>query len=358
MACPFGGAGERMYRTGDVVRWNPDGQLVFVGRADAQVKIRGFRIELGEIETVLGGYAGVGQAVAVAREDQAGARRLVAYVVPAAGVSGLDAQALRRYAGEVLPDYMVPVGGRGPRRAAADRQRETRPGGAARTGPGRADGVPGAADPAGGDPVRIFADVLGVERAGIDDGFFDLGGDSILAMRLVSRIRAVLDVELPVRAVFETPTVAGIAAALDEAIGDGPPGSGAPGACGELVPASFAQQRLWFLNRLEGRSATYNVPWAIRLRGALDPDALGQALNDVVGRHESLRTVFTEVDGVAVQQVRDMPAAGIELKASPVTEDDLAAAVDAAAGEGFDLACAEPLVRATVRGRAGVRRVG
>ena len=112
------------------------------------------------------------------------------------------------------------------------------------------------------------------------------------------------------------------------------------------MPASFAQQRLWFLNRLEGRAPTYNVPWAIRLSGALDLGALGQALNDVAGRHESLRTVFTEVDGVAVQQVRDLSAAGIELKVSPVAAGELAAALDAAAGEGFDLASAEPLVRA------------
>ena len=138
-----------------------------------------------------------------------------------------------------------------------------------------------------------------------------------------------------------------MAAALDEASGMVRPGLvRRERADAEPLPASFAQQRLWFLNRLEGRSATYNIPVALRLRGALDPDALEQALNDVVGRHESLRTVFTEVDGTAVQQVRDMPGAGIELKASPVAEDELAEALDAAAGEGFDLACAEPLIRA------------
>ena len=347
VACPFGGAGERMYRTGDVVRWGTGGQLVFVGRVDEQVKVRGFRIELGEIETVLAAHAGVAQAVAVAREDAAGGRRLVAYVVPAAGVSGLDPVVLRRYAGEVLPDYMVPaavvvldalpltVNGK------LDRAALPEPGLAA----GTAFREP--RTPQEEILCAIFADVLGVERAGVDDGFFDLGGDSIVAMRLVSRIRAVLDVELPVRAVFETPTVAGVAAALDAASGVVRPALvRQQRAEGELVPASFAQQRLWFLSRLEGRSATYNVPWAIRLSGTLDPGALEQALDDVIGRHEVLRTVFTEVDGAAVQQVRDLPSAGIELKASPVTENELTAALEGAAGEGFDLACAESLVRA------------
>ena len=346
VACPFGGRGERMYRTGDVVRWDPDGQLVFVGRADEQVKVRGFRIELGEVEAVLGAHAGVAQAVAVAAEDAAGARRLVAYVVAAAGVGGVDAQALRRYAGEVLPDYMVPAAV-----VVLDALPLTVNGKVDRAALPAPDLTAGAVYREPRTPQEeilctIFADVLGLERAGIDDGFFDLGGDSILAMRLVSRIRVVLGMELPVRAVFETPTVAGVAAALDAATGVVRPALVRQDrAEGELVPASFAQQRLWFLNRLEGRAPTYNVLWAVRLRGVLDHGALGQALDDVAGRHESLRTVFAEVDGVAVQQVRDVPAAGIELKVSQAAGGGLTAAVDAAAGEGFDLACAEPLVR-------------
>jgi amino acid adenylation domain-containing protein len=347
VACPYGDPGERMYRTGDLVRWNRGGQLVFVGRADAQVKIRGFRIELGEIEAVLGGHAGVAQAVTVAIEDPAGARRLVAYAVPAPGVSALDPAALRRYAGEVLPDYMVPsaivvldalpltVNGKldraalpAPDLAALTAFREPR-------------------TPQEEILCTVFADVLGVERAGVDDGFFDLGGDSILAMRLISRIRAALDVELPVRAIFETPTVAGIARALGEATGHVRPALvRQKRAEGELVPASFAQQRLWFLNRLEGRSHTYNMPVALRLRGALDQDALEQALADLVGRHESLRTSLTEVDGIAAQRLLDPEVARPRIRAVRMPEGELEAAVDAAAREGFDLTCAEPLMRA------------
>ena len=160
----------------------------------------------------------------------------------------------------------------------------------------------------------IFADVLGVERAGVDDGFFDLGGDSIVAMRLVSRIRAVLDVELPVRAVFETPTVAGVAAALDAASGVVRPALvRQQRAEGEPVPASFAQQRLWFLSRFEGRSATYNVPWAIRLSGTLDPARWNKRWTTSSAAREPAHR-FTEVDGAAVQQVRDLDTAGIELR--------------------------------------------
>ena len=345
VACPYGRPGERMYRTGDVARWNGDGQLFFVGRADNQVKVRGFRIELGEVEAVLAGHAGVGQAVALARQDQPGERRLVAYVVPAAGMSAPDPRALQQHVAEVLPDYMVP---------AAVVVLDALP----LTVNGKVDRVALPAPDLTALTVfreprtpqeeilcGIFADVLRVDRAGVDDGFFDLGGDSILAMRLVSRIRAALDVELPVRAVFEAPTVAGIAAALDEAAGVVRPALVRRERTG-LVPASFAQQRLWFLSRLEGRSATYNVPLAIRLSGALDQDALWQALDDVIGRHESLRTVFTEVDGVPVQQVLDPGTAGIGLRVSAVAGDELAGALEAAAGEGFDLACGEPLVRA------------
>jgi nonribosomal peptide synthetase DhbF len=204
-----------MYRTGDLVRWNDDGQLLFLGRTDDQVKLRGFRIELGEIETALAAHPAVTQAVAIARQDQSDDRRLVAYVTPASGTGAPDPRALQQHVAEVLPDYMVPaaivvldalpltVNGK------IDR--------AALPAPDLTSMTPSR----GPRDVRelvlcgVFADVLGVDHVGIDDGFFELGGNSILAMRLVARIRTVLGVDLSVQNMFEARTVAGISAALD-----------------------------------------------------------------------------------------------------------------------------------------------
>ena len=204
-----------MYRTGDLVRWNDDGQLMFVGRADDQVKVRGFRIELGEIETALAAHPAVAQAVAIARQDQSGNRRLVAYVTPASGTGAPDPRALQQHVAEVLPDYMVPaaivvldalpltVNGK------IDR--------AALSAPDLTPTTPSREPRDMRESVlcRVFADVLGVDHVGIDDGFFELGGNSILAMRLVARIRTVLGVDLSVQNMFDARTVAGISDALD-----------------------------------------------------------------------------------------------------------------------------------------------
>ncbi|MET8566440.1 amino acid adenylation domain-containing protein, partial [Streptomyces flaveolus] len=343
VADPYGRGGERMYRTGDVVRWRADGVLEYVGRTDDQVKLRGFRIELGEVETALAGCAGVAQAAVVVREDRPGDRRLVAYLVPSgAGVDEgeLVAGVRARVAG-VLPEHMVPsafvvveglpvtVNGKLDRRALPAPVVSS-------AGSGR--------KPVG---VReevlcaLFAEVLGVDEVGVEDSFFDLGGHSLLATRLVNRVRSVLGVEVSLRAVFDAPTVAGLAAGLGEGGAVRP--ALAAGERPEVVPLSFAQRRLWFLGELEGPSGTYNIPLAVRLRGVLDRAALEAALHDVVARHEALRTVVTMVDGVPRQLVRPSADVSLSLPLVCVTEESLAASVRELAARPFDIGMDLPL---------------
>src|SRR5262249_15526485 len=267
VADPYGGAGSRMYRTGDVARWRADGVLDFLGRADEQIKLRGFRIEPGEIEAALVGAAGVAQAAVVARAEgpgdgRGGERRLVAYVVLRAGAR-LDGAQLRAHLSARLPDYMVPwdyvVLERLPLTPNGKLDRRALPAPAGRRlGVMRAPRTPQEEILCG-----LFAQLLGVERVGIEDNFFALGGHSLLATRLLSRVRASLDVELAIRVLFEAPTVAGLAARLRE----GAPGRALLGKMERPVrlPLSYAQQRLWFLDRLEGASARYLIPVALRL---------------------------------------------------------------------------------------------
>ena len=345
IACPFESPGERMYRTGDLARWTPDGQLVFAGRADDQVKIRGFRIEPGEVEAVLAACPGVARAAVTVREDTPGDRRLAAYLTPAAG-DGQDlsvlAEAAREHAAARLPEHMVPAA------IVVLPELPLTPGGKvdrkALPAPGQAVGIPGGRDPATVEEeilCGIFADVLGLERVGPEDDFFALGGHSLLAVRLASRVRAVLGTELAVRTVFEAPTAAGLAVRLAAA---GP--ARAPLTARErpqLVPLSFAQQRLWFIAQLEGPSALYNVPVALRLTGELDAGALAAALADVAGRHEVLRTVFPADGGQPCQQVLDPAGLQWGLEAVPVSADQLAGVVAQICAEPFDLAVQVPL---------------
>ena len=299
VACPFGAAGERMYRTGDLARWTAGGQLECLGRADDQVKVRGFRIELGEVEAVLAGLPGVAAAAVAVREDRPGDRRLAGYVVPAAGAV-LDPAGVRAAAGRLLPGYMVPAAvvvlDALPLSPSGKLDRRALPAPEYATGGGRAPAT--ARERA---LCEVFGQVLGVDRVGAEDSFFDLGGHSLLATRLVSRVRAVLGAELAVRAVFEHPTPASLAAVLDGAGAARPPLVPVPRP--ERVPLSFAQQRLWFLEQFHGPGTAYNLPFAWRLTGELDTDALAAALGDVVTRHESLRTVFGVEDGEPCQQV-------------------------------------------------------
>ncbi len=340
VADPYGAPGERMYRTGDLVRRLDDGELDYVGRADEQVQLRGFRIELGEISSALLAHEGVAQAVVVVRADESGDRRLVAYVV----LTDEDAVAegLReRLAGE-LPDYMVPAAvvalpelpltpqGKLDRRALPAPN-------AHRAVQGREPRNPAEAILRG-----LFADVLGLDRVTIDDDFFDIGGHSLLATRLVSRARTALGVELPIRALFEARTVAALAGRLDTADAARPALAPAPADAGR--PLSFAQQRLWFLNRREGRATgTYNSPMTFRLTGQLRPDALGAALRDVAARHEVLRTVIPESDGLPSLRVRGAVDGAPELKVRALSEDGLAAALAAEYDLGFDLTRETPV---------------
>src|SRR5262245_37041322 len=335
----FGAAGGRMYRSGDLARWRRDGVLEFVGRADQQVKVRGFRIEPGEIEAALVGHASVSQAAVVARTEGAGRQQLVGYVVAAAGAS-VDAAGLRAHLGSCLPDYMVPsaivVVDGFPLTANGKLDRGALPAPEVRAGVGRLPRTPQEELLCG-----LFAEVLGVERVGIDEDFFALGGHSLLATRLISRIRSSFDVEISIRSLFEAPTVAG----LVQCLGAGEVGRAALRAVlrpGE-VPLSYAQRRLWFLERLEGGRAGYTIPLAVRLCGDLDVLALEAALGDVVDRHESLRTVFPERDGVPRQEILVGSAGGVRLARRAVREGELSSALTQAAQAPFDLSCDAPL---------------
>jgi amino acid adenylation domain-containing protein/non-ribosomal peptide synthase protein (TIGR01720 family) len=333
VACPVG-MGERMYRTGDVVRWRTDGQLEYLGRADDQVKIRGFRIELGEIEAILTGHGSVGQAAVVVREDRPGDRRLVAYVVPADPAAGIDTGLLLEHAGRTLPDYMVPASvvsmGMLPLTPNGKLDRRALP------APEYASGGSGRGPRTPVEEVLcgLVAEVVGRDQVSIDDDFFALGGHSLLATRLVSRIRSVLGAEISVRAVFEAATVAGLAARVSLAQGRVRLPLTAV-ARPERVPLSFAQQRLWFLAQLDELAGVYNIPVVIRLDGDLDVEALTNAVADVVERHESLRTVFPMLDGDPCQQVR--PAGPVPVPVTEAAVADVAMIAAAEAAAGFDL---------------------
>jgi amino acid adenylation domain-containing protein len=306
--------GARMYRTGDLGRWLPDGTIEFMGRGDAQVKVRGFRIELGEIEARLAEHAAVHEVVVVARarEGEAGDPRLVAYYV---GNPAVRAE-LRAHLAERLPEYMVPAAfvhmdalpvnpnGKLDRKAlpAPDFASEEETYVAPRT-------------PVEEVLAGIWSEVLGVERLGVHDSFFELGGHSLLATQAVSRVRELFGVELPLRALFEGPTVAELAVRVEDMRRAGlpvlPPVVPAE-RTGEL-PLSFTQQRLWFLEQLGSPGSVYHLHKSLRLRGALDVEALARALDGVVARHEALRTTFAQVDGVPVQRIAPAAASGFHL---------------------------------------------
>ncbi|MFJ5262396.1 amino acid adenylation domain-containing protein [Streptomyces sp. NPDC088387] len=332
VADPYGPPGTRMYRTGDLARWTADGALDFLGRTDDQVKIRGVRVEPGEIETVLARHEGVSHAVVVPYDQ-----RLVAYVVPAAGRTA-DPAELHRHTSGALPEHMVPAAfvildalpltpnGKLDRRALP--------------APVFAGSAAGARTPREEILLGLFRDVLDVERVGVDDDFFALGGHSLLAVRLVAGVREAFGTEVSIRTVFDAPTVARLAARLTEGDADPRPALTVRERP-ERLPLSSAQRRLWVLYQVEGPSATYNIPSAWRLTGALDVEALRAAVGDLVARHETLRTVFPDEDGRAHQLVLDDVTVPFEV--ADVAEDRLAERLAEAGAYGFELDREPPL---------------
>ncbi|WP_245649526.1 non-ribosomal peptide synthetase [Nocardia shimofusensis] len=357
VADPYGAPGTRMYRTGDVVRWTAEQSLVYLGRSDFQVKMRGFRIELGEIDATLTTHPRIRFAHTEVRRIN-GADRLVSFVHPVGGDTDLDVAQVRAHVAEHLPGHMVPASitvlDEIPLTPVGKLDRAALP-----------EPVLLAAS-AGREPetgterlvAAVMGDLLGTEGIRADDNFFEIGGTSLLATQLVARLAAATGVRLEVRGVFAAPTVAGLATALDARIGSEPGQERpAPGKRErpERIPLSAAQRRLWFLDRFnagapgaEGTAGAYNVPVVLRLHGKLELPALVAALHEVQRRHESLRTVYPEIDGGPVQVVLDPAEAAVTLYTATVTEDEVAATVRGFAAGGFDLAVAPPLRAALI----------
>ncbi len=348
-------AGRRLYRAGDRARWGAGGLLEFLGRTDFQVKVRGFRIEPGEVEAAFARHPRVREAAVVVWEDRPGTRRLAAYVVPADGAV-VTAAELTGWLGERLPEHMVPAAlvvlDSLPRTVHGKLDRGALPAPDASSG----TGYVAPRTPLEEVVAGAWAEVLGIERVGVADDFFALGGHSLLATRLISRVREASGVELPLRAVFEAPTVAELAGRVEamlraDARPPAPPIARVPRDDAPL-PLSFAQQRLWFLDRMEPGSAAYNMPAVLRLRGALDAAALRRALGETVRRHEALRTTFGASADGPVQTVAPpapVPLAAIDLRglAEPEREAELLRRAREEAARPFDLA-EGPLLRAAL----------
>jgi amino acid adenylation domain-containing protein len=349
--------GARFYKTGDKVRWLPDGNLQFLGRIDEQVKIRGFRIELGEIEAVLGQHPEVLQGVVMAREDTRGDKRLVGYVVPQRQ-PGPSATELKTYLKGKLPEYMVPSvfvfldkmpltsNGKADRRAlpAPDLSRPEL----------EREYVP-PRTPVEEVVAGIWAELLRLEQVGIHDNFFELGGHSLLATQVVSRLRATFQVEIPLRTLFKHPTVAGLSEHIERARQTAQGIQAPPLTLADrrqALPLSFAQQRLWFFDQLEPGNLFYNLPNAIRLTGNMDLGALERAVREIVRRHESLRTTFASKNGQPYQVIDPNPTVTlpvIDINGAPECERETQAKELATqeARKSFDLGKG-PLVRVTL----------
>ncbi|NKX87985.1 non-ribosomal peptide synthase/polyketide synthase [Nocardia coubleae] len=345
VANPFEPAGARMYRTGDIVRWRDDGTLEYLERADFQVKIGGFRIELGEVETTLLRCTDVRAAVAIAKDDDRAGARLIAYAAVADLTPGDEQTIGSRLRGELaghLPAYMVP---------AAVVVLDSLP----LNANGKVDRArlpePAFTEAAFRAPVtaleqlvaQVFTEVIACPSAGLDDDFFALGGNSLMATRLAARLGAALGAQVPVAAVFEAPTVAALAERLAaaERTGARPPLTRRT----EDGPAVLApaQQRMWVLHQLSPQSSAYHIPAAIRLTGELDLAALQAAIADLLARHESLRTRYPDTPDGPVQQVLPAWSSAVDLTPIPVAADDVEARIAALVAQPFDITAAPPV---------------
>ena len=340
IANPHGEPGSRMYRTGDLARWRSDGSLDFLGRADQQVKIRGLRIEPGEIESVLLKHPQVAQAAVLAREDVPGEKRLVAYVV-AADAAELQAAELRTHLAQALPEYMVPSAFVGlpalPLGPSGKLDRKALP------APELQAATPYAAPRTPTEKILagLWAETLHLPRVGIHDNFFELGGHSLMIVQLISMIRQQFMIDLPLDTLFQVSTIAGLAQLLDQETVARP--SLVPMPRPARIPLSFAQRRLWLMNQLEEGNPAYNMPLALRLSGVLDRAALHEALGDLVQRHESLRTIYPNEDGLPYQHILDGAEARPAVIEADSSEDEIAAQLHAAAHRGFALGTTPPL---------------
>lgn len=347
--------GDRLYKTGDLARYRPNGSIEYLGRLDHQVKLRGLRIELSEIEAVLTQHAAVQEAVVVAQEDQSGQSQLVAYWV-ACSTAEIETEQLRSHLLQSLPDYMLPAqfirlealptlpNGKLDRRALP-----------APTWEGNIKTFVAPSNPLEQRLYEIWAKYLQCDRIGIHDSFFELGGHSLLATQVISEIRQTFAIELPLRCLFESPTIAGLAAQVNQAIATASTTSIPalqPVPRDQLLPLSFAQQRLWFLQQLEPNSPLYNGAALVRLQGNLNVHALEQSLQEIVQRHETLRTRFVMMEGELVQQILPqilvtLPV--VDLSALPEQErsQQVQALALELAQQPFDLTT-EPLLKASL----------
>ena len=351
-------AGTRLYKSGDLARYLPDGNLEYLARIDHQVKIRGFRIEPGEIEAAIRRHPSVAEVVVVAREDTPGEKRLVAYLV-ARPETTLSISDLRDFLRRDLPEYMAPAA-----YVALDALPLTENGKLDRQALPAPEGTSSELERGYLAPrtlveqrlAEIWSQVLGVDQVGVHSDFFDLGGHSLLATQVMSRARSAFQVELPLRVLFEHPTISELGRKVEQAIGIGsgfqaPPLVRTP-RDGQRAPLSFAQQRLWFIEQLEPGAATYNIPGAVRLQGTLDLDALESVINEIVRRHETLRTRFEVEHGAPLQVIYHWEPRKLEMEdltglPRERREEEARKMLREEAAKGFDLSQG-PLMRVKV----------